>query len=190
MEAEKALEMLREGNGRYVKGKLNHPHTDNSRRLETAMEQNPFAVVLSCADSRVVPELIFDQGLGDLFVIRVAGNVAKDKVIGSIEYAVKYLGAKLVVVMGHERCGAVSASLSDEEPGGHIGSIIEKIKPAVYLARRMEGDTLTPAIKLNDNIVAEELKDSKPILHRGVKDGDVKIVSAYYNLSTGQVEFL
>lgn len=190
MKADQALELLKEGNRRFVEGHLRHPHTDNSRRHDVALIQEPFAVVLSCADSRVVPELIFDQGLGDLFVIRVAGNVAKDKVIGSIEYAVKYLGVKLVVVMGHENCGAVSSSMGDEDPGGHIGAIIQKIKPAVYMARRMEGDTLTNAIKMNANIVAEELKDTGPILHRGLKDGELMIVSAYYALSTGEVEFM
>lgn len=190
MDAQSALEQLKEGNSRYVKGDLKHPHTDPDRRHETVGGQHPFAVILSCADSRVVPELIFDQGLGDLFVIRVAGNVARDKVIGSIEYAVKFLNSKLVVVLGHESCGAVNASLSDADPGGHIGSIIEKIKPAVYLARRMEGDTLTNAVRLNAQIVCEELKDSKPILHDAINTAGVKVVSAYYKLSTGEVEWL
>jgi len=190
MTSAEALEILKEGNRRYVKGDLRHPHTDNSRRDEVALAQEPFAVILSCADSRVVPELIFDQGLGDLFVIRVAGNVAKDKVIGSIEYAVKFLGATLVVVMGHENCGAVTASMGDEDPGGHIGAIIEKIKPAVYMARRMEGDPLMNAIKMNANIVAEELKDTGPFLHQSQKDGELMIVSAYYALSSGEVEFM
>ncbi|MFT7282713.1 MAG: carbonic anhydrase, partial [Cyclobacteriaceae bacterium] len=177
------------GNKRYVLGDLRHPHTDTSWRESLKSEQHPFAVVLSCADSRVVPELLFDQGLGDLFVIRVAGNIAKDKVIGSIEYAIKFLNTKLVVVMGHENCGAVNASMGDSDPGGHIGIIIEKIKPAVYMAKRMEGDPLTNAIKLNAQIVSEELKESKPILQDAVKTGGVHIVSAYYKLSTGEVEF-
>ena len=190
MTAQKALELLKEGNMRYVKGTLKHPHTDPNRRHELAHAQHPFAVILSCADSRVVPELLFDQGLGDLFVIRVAGNVAKDKVIGSIEYAVKYLNSKLVVVLGHENCGAVNASLGDADPGGHIGAIIEKIKPAVYMARSMEGDLLTNAIKINAQIVCEELKDSKPILSDTVKTAGLEVVSAYYKLSSGEVEFL
>ena len=190
MEAKEALELLVEGNKRYINGNLKHPHTDASWRESLQEGQHPFAVILSCADSRVVPELLFDQGLGDLFVIRVAGNVAKDKVIGSIEYAVKFLGSKLIVVLGHESCGAVGASLGDADPGGHIGSIIEKIKPAVYMARRMEGDTLTNAVKVNAQLVAEELKESKPILIDSVKTAGVQVVSAYYKLSTGEVEFL
>lgn len=190
MTADEALKLLKEGNKRYVKGDLRHPHTDPERRHEIADAQHPFAVILSCADSRVVPELLFDQGLGDLFVIRVAGNVAKDKVFGSIEYAVKYLNSKLIVVLGHENCGAVNASLGDADPGGHIGSIIEKIKPAVYMARRMKGDLLTNAIKVNAQIVGEELKETKPILSDAVKTAGVQVVSAYYNLSSGEVEFL
>ena len=189
MTAQEALKTLKEGNKRYVEGNLKHPHTDNSHRSSLTEGQQPFAVVLSCADSRVVPELAFDQGLGDLFVIRVAGNIAKDKVIGSIEYAVKFLGTQLVIVMGHENCGAVNASLGDADPGGHIGAIIEKIKPAVYMAKRLPGDHLTNSIKVNAQLVAEELKESKPVLADAVKAGSVKVVSAYYKLSTGEVEF-
>lgn len=190
MTAEEALNQLKEGNSRYVKGDIKHPHTDIQRRDELTGGQHPFAVILSCADSRVVPELLFDQGLGDLFVIRVAGNVAKDKVIGSIEYAIKFLNSKLIVVMGHENCGAVSASLSNADPGGHIGAIIEKIKPAVYMSKRMPGDHLTNAIKVNAQLVSEELKESKPILQDAVRSSGVKIVSAYYNLGRGEVEFM
>ena len=190
MEADKALEILKEGNDRFVNGKLKHPHTDNSWRDTLKGSQNPFAVILSCADSRVVPELLFDQGLGDLFVIRVAGNIAKDKVLGSMEYAVKFLNTKLIIVLGHESCGAVSASLGNEDPGGHIGAIIQKIKPAVYLAKQMEGDLLANAIQLNARIVSEEVKDSKPILNKAVDEDGVKVVPAYYELSTGKVKFL
>jgi carbonic anhydrase len=190
MTAKEALQQLKEGNKRYVEGNLNHPHTDNSWRDSLQEGQHPFAVILSCADSRVVPELLFDQGLGDLFVIRVAGNVAKDKVLGSMEYAVKYLGTRLIIVLGHEKCGAVSASLGTEDPGGHIGSIIEKLKPAVYMAKRMEGDHLTNAIKVNAEITAEEIKESKPILSEAFENQGLMVVPAYYQLSTGEVEFL
>lgn len=190
MDGNEALELLKQGNARYVKGELKHPHTDNSWRDSLASSQSPFAVVLSCADSRVVPELIFDQGLGDLFVIRVAGNVAKDKVLGSMEYAIKFLGTRLIVVLGHENCGAVSASLGDEDPGGHIGSIIEKIKPAVYAAKRMPGDHLENSIKVNAQIVSEEVKESKPILNNAYKSEGLVICPAYYNLTSGIVDFI
>lgn len=189
MTAAEALKQLKEGNKRYVSGDLKHPHTHPERRDELKIAQHPFAVILSCADSRVVPELLFDQGLGDLFGIRVAGNVAKDKVFGSIEYAVKFLNSKLIVVLGHESCGAVNASLGNADPGGHIGSIIEKIKPAVYMAKNMKGDLLTNAIKINAQIVGEEIKETKPIIADAVDNAGVKVVSAYYRLSDGQVEF-
>ncbi len=182
-----AIELLKKGNARYVKGELKHPHTDNSWRESLTSAQHPFAVILSCADSRVVPELIFDQGLGDLFVIRVAGNVARNKVLGSMEYAIKYLGTRLIVVLGHENCGAVKASLSNDDPGGHIGMIIEIIKPAVYVAKRMEGNHLENSIKVNAQIVSEEIKDSKPILSEAK---DLVVVPAYYKLTTGEVEFI
>ena len=190
MTADQALTQLQKGNERYVKGTLKHPHTDPNYRDSLQEEQHPFAVILSCADSRVVPELIFDQGLGDLFVIRVAGNVAKDKVLGSIEYAVKFLNSKLVVVLGHESCGAVKASLGNDDPGGHIGSIIEKIKPAVYVARQMEGDLLTNAVQINAKIVTEEIKECRPIISGAIEAQGVKVVSAYYQLSSGKVLFL
>ena len=190
MEAKQALEQLIEGNKRYVEGDLRHPHTDLSWRDSLQNAQHPFAVILSCADSRVVPELLFDQGLGDLFVIRVAGNVAKDKVFGSMEYAVKFLNCKLIVVLGHENCGAVHASIGDSDPGGHIGSIIEKIKPAVYMAKRMEGDHLTNSVKVNAQITAEEVKESKPILSDAVKTGGLMVVPAYYKLTSGEVEWI
>lgn len=189
MDASEALQILKEGNERYVKGELKHPHTDSSRRDILTESQHPFAVVLSCADSRVVPELLFDQGLGDLFVIRVAGNIAKDKVLGSMEYAVKFLNTKLIIVLGHESCGAVGASLGDSDPGGHIGAIIEKIKPAVYMAKRMPGDHLTNSIQVNAQLVSEEVKESKPILNEAVKHGGLQVVSAYYELSSGRVKF-
>ncbi len=189
MLAEEALKLLKEGNKRYIEGNSIHPHSDPKYRKSLANEQHPFAVILTCADSRVTPEILFDCGLGDLFVIRVAGNVAKEKVVGSIEYAIKYLNANLVVVMGHEKCGAVSAAMSDAEPGGHIGRILENIKPAVYITRTMKGDTLTNAIKLNAQIVSEHLKENKPIIEDAVKAGGVKIYSSYYELSSGKVEF-
>jgi carbonic anhydrase len=190
MTAKEALKTLKKGNKRYISGKLKHPHTDNSWRESLKGSQQPFAVVLSCADSRVVPELIFDQGLGDLFVIRVAGNIAKDKVLGSIEYAIKFLGSKLVIVLGHESCGAVGASLGDEDPGGHIGAIIEKIKPAVYMAKRMKGDHLTNSIQVNAQLVSEEIRDSDPIIKNSVKSDGVEVLPAYYELSTGKVKFI
>ena len=132
---DQAMTMLTDGNARFVAGKLTHPHETAERRTEVAKGQKPFAVILACADSRVGPEVIFDAGLGDLFVVRVAGNIADDTVLGSIEYAVEHLGSPLIVVCGHERCGAVQATVdtlkSNQPPPGHLGALIDPIKPAV-----------------------------------------------------------
>ncbi len=190
MTAQESLTKLKEGNKRYVDGNLQHPNTTNARRDELAGGQKPFAIVLSCADSRVVPELIFDQGMGDLFVIRVAGNIAEDRVIGSIEYAVEHLGTKLVLVLGHESCGAVGASLGDEDPGGHISSLVELIKPAVNKAKEMDGDLLVNSVKTNATMVADQLRGTGPFISKHVEESGVQVVSGYYKLSNGEVEFL
>ncbi len=130
-----ALARLKAGNQRFVASKLEHPRQTAKRRTELATSQHPFAVVLGCADSRTAPELVFDQGLGDVFVVRVAGNVLNDETLGSIEYAVDHLGAQLIVVLGHERCGAIEAAretiAAKEEAPGHIQSLVKAIAPAV-----------------------------------------------------------
>ncbi len=188
--AKEALKMLMDGNKRFVSNTLNHPRTDQARRSMLTEGQAPFAIVLSCADSRVDPNIAFDQGLGDLFVIRVAGNVARHKILGSIEYAVQHLGTKLVFVLGHEKCGAVTASMEPAEVEGHVGAIVEVIKPAVYLARHQDGDLLENAIKNNALMVKEHISDSLPILNRAVKEGGLEVVSGYYKLGSGEVEIL
>jgi len=188
--AEEALKILMEGNERFVKGELNHPHLDDVRRNMLKDGQAPFGIVLACADSRVLPDIIFDQGLGDLFVIRVAGNVAKDKVLGSIEYAVEHLGTKLIFVLGHESCGAVTAALEPAQLEGHINKILDLIRPAVHMARHQEGDLLENAIKNNAIMVKENISDSLPVINRAIKEKGVKVVSGYYSLSNGKVELL
>lgn len=188
--ADEALKMLKEGNSRFINDELKHPHLDQQRRKMLTEGQAPHTVILACSDSRVIPDVIFDQGLGDLFVIRVAGNVAKDKVLGSIEYAVQHLGSKLVVVLGHEKCGAVTAALEPAEVEGHVGIILEEIKPAVFMARQQEGDLLENAIKNNVRIMRERVNDSLPILNKAVREQGVKVVSGYYRLETGEVVFL
>jgi carbonic anhydrase len=186
--ADEALDLLMEGNKRFVNDELQHPHLDSARRKMLSEGQAPHTVVLACSDSRMVPEVIFDQGLGDLFVIRVAGNVAKDKVLGSIEYAIEHLGSKLIFVLSHESCGAVTAALGAEEAPGHIGSILEEIKPAVYIARQQRGDLLENAIKNNALITRERIQDSQPIIHQAIAEKGVKVISGYYHLSDGRVE--
>ena len=187
---DEALTRLKAGNTRYVKGAAKHPNQNKKAREAVAKTQKPFAIILGCADSRVPPEVLFDQGIGDLFVIRVAGNLADDAVIGSIEYAVEHLGTQLVVVLGHERCGAVKATVDGGEAPGHIGTLVKAIQPAVTKAKDEKGDLLDNAVKENAEMVAEQLRESKPILEEMVKEGKIKIVAARYDLDDGRIEFL
>ena len=139
---DQALARLMDGNRRYSQNKEQHPDETLARRMELQSSQHPFAVILSCSDSRVPPELIFDQGLGDLFVIRVAGNIVDDDGLGSIEYAVEHLGTKLIVVLGHEKCGAVSAAVASETAPGHLTALFAAIRPSVLATASSPGDRL------------------------------------------------
>lgn len=185
-----ALQRLVEGNQRFVAMKLAHPDLSVERRVEVAKGQHPSAIILTCADSRVPPELVFDQGLGDLFVVRVAGNVLNDHVIGSIEYAAEHLHAPLVMVLGHERCGAVDAAIKGGEAPGKIGSLLEALQPAVQAAKGMPGDMLDNVVKLNAKRGSAHLNASEPILGHLVHSGELEIVGARYDLDTGKVEVL
>ena len=182
-----ALESLEEGNLRYANGKPEHPNESVAHRQQLATGQSPFAVVLSCADSRVVPESIFDQGLGDLFTVRVAGNVIDDHVLGSIEYAVEHLGTRLVVVLGHESCGAVGAAIEGGTHNNHIDSLVSAIRPVVEEARRENPeDLLQASVKKNALQVAEEIRGSGEVFQKN----DLDIRAAYYRLSDGVVEWM
>lgn len=188
--ADEALECLMEGNRRFMENASQHPRIDPERRSELTGGQSPFAIILTCSDSRVVPEHIFDQGLGDIFGIQVAGNVLDDMVIGSIEYAVAHLNTKLIVVLGHEGCGAITAALAGGEPEGHLGPIMEALGPAVKIgqdANMEEGDRLDMAIMYNAIHVAEQLRNCQPIL---VEAEGLKVVPAIYHLGSGRVELL
>lgn len=187
--AEPALQKLKLGNERYAKMVLKHPNVTRERRDLLTTFQHPFAVIISCSDSRVPPEIIFDQGLGDLFVIRNAGNVFDEHVLGSVEYAVEHLGVNLVVVMGHESCGAVAASLNTDKASPAIESIKKEIAPAICECK--QDNKLTPAdiAKVHAKQVAESIMDDKD-LYPSIKKRGIKVISAYYNLSTGKVEFL
>ena len=158
------LSELKAGNERHVKGQYKHPDETIARRQELAKGQSPHAVILTCADSRVPPEIVFDQGLGDLFVIRVAGNVAPDAEVASIEYAVEHLHTPLVVVMGHQSCGAVGAAIAGGEAPGHLPALIDAIKPAVEEARKEKGDLSANAVRINVEHVVEQLRTSQPVL--------------------------
>jgi carbonic anhydrase len=189
---EEALKKLLAGNKRYVTEKVSGPNRSSKRRAELAKGQHPFAVIVSCSDSRVPPELLFDQGVGDLFVVRTAGNVVDDIAIGSIEYAVEHLGTRLIVVLGHERCGAVDATVKGGEAPGKIKNVVEAIKPAVEKARAKGPgdhgcDLLCSAVKTNVKMVAEKLRSGSPILAEFIEDGMLKTVGAYYDLDSGSV---
>lgn len=193
------LKKLLEGNERFVAGKDSAAAAQRSpeRREKLAEGQNPFAVIVTCADSRVAPELLFDQGLGDLFIIRIAGNVVSGGgavVKGSIEYAVAVLGSPLVMVLGHSKCGAVKAALKyldDGKPApGSIGELVRIIKPAVASVKDKPGDKVENAINANVLAGVKMLKGLDPIMAPAVKAGTVKVVGATYDLRTGKVKLL
>ena len=184
------LAQLKAGNERHAQHKYQHPHETLARQMELIGSQHPEAEILSCSDSRVPPEIIFDQGLGDLFVVRVAGNVASDTEIGSLEYGAEHLHIPLLVVLGHERCGAVTAAAGADEPEGHIVTLVDLIKPAVEKSRGLTGDLISNSVKANVQMVVQKLRSSTPILSKLVAEGKLKIVGGVYSLETGKVTWL
>jgi carbonic anhydrase len=188
MTTKEILNRLQEGNDRFVSDKLEGKLIDGSRREDLTKGQNPWAIILGCADSRVVPELSFDTGLGELFVVRVAGNVANSSSIASIEYAVAHLGTKVIVVLGHQSCGAVTAAVQGGDNGYNLNHLLAHIKPA--LSASGEGAGIEDVVRKNAELTTEELKNRSAIISNAVDKGDLSIVPAYYNLDTGKVDFL
>lgn len=190
--ADEALQRLKDGNEHFRNAHLNHPHQTKKDRLQLLKAQHPFAVVLTCSDSRVPPEIIFDQGLGDIFEIRNAGNVLDKHVIGSIEYAVMHLGVNLVVVMGHEDCGAVTAAVNHVHESKYINSLVDSIKPALkmYDKKHQTGCKLVNVIKNNAVLGVENVLSEDEKLNELTKTRGLKIIPAYYHLDSGEVEFL
>lgn len=184
-----ALQKLLDGNQRSSAGELGHPNQSKERRAAVAHGQHPFAVILGCSDSRVAPELVFDQGLGDLFVVRLAGNVADHVAIETIDYAVKHLGVRLVMVLGHDRCSAVTAAVEGHEQPGDVGPMLAELRPAVLASRGMPGDPVDNAVRANVELIVAKLRSSKP-LRAMVQGGELKIVAAVYHLTSGKVEIL
>ncbi|HEY9749173.1 MAG TPA: carbonic anhydrase [Allocoleopsis sp.] len=183
---DQALKLLMDGNKRFVSRKLQHPHQDWARVQEVAKGQKPFASILSCADSRVPSEIVFDQGFGDLFVCRVAGNVVTPEEMGSLEFGAAVLGTKVMMVIGHERCGAVDATIKGAQVPGQIGSLIDAIKPALARTKNLKGDPLANAVKANVQMQVENLKAS-PVLAERIAAGQLKVVGAYYDLDAGTI---
>ncbi|MEY2493203.1 MAG: carbonic anhydrase [Verrucomicrobiota bacterium] len=188
--SEAALQQLREGNDRFIAGKPLHIGDLAERRAEVAKNQKPFAVLVSCSDSRGGPEIIFDQSLGDIFVVRTAGNVVAGIELGSVEYAVEHLGASLIMVLGHTRCGAVAAAVSGGEAHGHLPSILDLIKPAVEKTKNEPGDPIENAMRENVRQTVTQLKNDSPVLTDALRGGKLRIVGARYDLDTGRVELL
>jgi carbonic anhydrase len=184
------LKDLKMGNARFVAGKAMRPHATPKRVKQLASGQHPEAAILGCADSRVPPEIVFDEGIGDLFVVRVAGNVSETYTVGSLEYAAEHLGVPLVVVLGHEKCGAVKSACEASAPvEGNIGTLLKEIQPAVDEAKQhpTKAGCVHDAVHVNAHKQAEELTASSPVLKKLVEEGKLKIVSAIYDLETGKV---
>lgn len=193
LNGDQALAELVAGNKRFVKSKGNLGELLAHNPVLTA-GQAPFATILSCSDSRVVPEILFDQSQGSLFVVRVAGNILTTDGLASIEYAVKILGSKLVMVLGHEACGAVAAAIEvvNENAAlpGHLPQLVRSIEPAVMAANGMEGPLLDNAIDWNVKLVQEQLGRAGPIVSAAVQAGSLKIAGGVFDLATGEVELL
>lgn len=191
---DQALQVLIDGNRSFLTDSPIRAVQGRARRLELAQNQAPFVVLVSCSDSRVPPELLFGRGLGELFIVRNAGNTVDTTALGSIEYAVANLGVPLVVVMGHERCGAVEAAVSvvtrNATFPGSIGRMIEPIVPAVLQAQRDPGDLLDNAVRRNVSRTVDRLRTaSEPLLLRPLAEGRLRIVGARYDLDNGRVDF-
>lgn len=193
MTPEKALQYLKEGNERFVQNLKAHRNLLEQVN-ETREGQYPFAAILSCIDSRVSAELIFDQGLGDIFSIRIAGNVLNDDILGSMEFACKIAGSKLIVVLGHTRCGAVNGAVNDVEMGS-LSGLLSKIKPAIKTVEKGSNHDhgsspfMDEVVKQNVLDVADEILDKSPILAEMVENGEIDIARGVYSVDTGKVEF-
>lgn len=186
---ELAWQQLKDGNERFAADRSEHKDVDSARRKELVAGQHPFAVVLTCADSRVPPEIIFDQGLGNLFVVRVAGNVAATSTLGSIDYAVEHLHVPLVVVLGHEKCGAVAAALGDHKPAGNLGKLIGKVHVGENLPAGKD-EALNGAAENNARHQAKSLVEQSEIVREHVEQHKLRVVAGMYELDTGKVRWL
>ena len=187
VDADAALAKLKEGNARFSNSKVSEGKPTAAKRAETAKGQHPFAIVLGCADSRTSPEIVFDQNIGDLFVVRNAGNLVDDHTLGSIEYAVEHLGVRLVVVLGHERCGAVTAALAGESAPGHVQSLVRDIQPAVHAVRGKNGDVTHLAVAEHARLMAAKIRNEASL---GELAMEVRIISGVYDLDTGKVQWV
>ena len=188
--ADSALAELKVGNAHHVAHHYRRPHEGAARRRELRSGQHPHAQILGCSDSRVPPEIVFDRGLGDLFVVRVAGNVASDVELASLEYGAHHLHIPLLVVLGHQHCGAVTAAVEAGQTEGHLNKLMDLLRPAVQKSRGVPGDPVENAVKANVEMVVAQLRTSTPVLAKLEAEGKLKIVGAIYSLDTGKVNWL
>ncbi len=189
-----AFELLMAGNERFVSGTSEHPNQDATRRTETAPSQQPFAVLFGCSDSRLAAEIIFDRGLGDLFVVRTAGHVTGTEVLGSIEFGVSVLKAPLVVVLGHDSCGAVAAACSalqdGQTPGGFVRDIVERVTPSVLAARAAGRETAEEILAEHIEHTVDLLLERSRVLAEAVADGRLAVVGLSYRLADGSAQLV
>lgn len=190
--SEEALQRLREGNERFRHGRVRHPNQTPARRKEVAGGQQPWALIWGCMDSRVVPELLFDQGLGDIFVVRTAGQVIDASGLGSVEFAAEEFHIPLVLVLGHEGCGAIVAAIDSINEGanapGSIGAIVASVRPAYEQARNQNGDVVANTVRANVRLQVSQLKAS-PVIAPLVQRGSLRIAGAVYDIHSGSVDF-
>ena len=182
-----ALGRLKSGNANFVGDKIDGVLANYKTTKSLEDGQSPFAIIVSCADSRVVPELVFDAGLGEIFVIRVAGNIANTSSVASLEYAVAHLGVNLVVVLGHENCGAVSAAIQGGDNGHNLNQLLCHITPALHAS---ESKAVNDVVKVNAQLTCKEIESKSAIVQSAVNSGKLKLVPAFYNLATGKVDFI
>lgn len=189
-----ALKDLLAGNQRFVSGEVKHPNQDAERRADLASGQNPFATLFGCGDSRLAAEVIFDQGLGDMFVVRTAGHVVESAVLGSIEYAVVELGTPLVVVLGHDSCGAVTAAKDSLEkgelPGGYIRNLVEPILPSVIAPHLPEDASVNDMVREHTRQTSARILEQSHLIAQAVKDNRTAVLGMFYHLAEGEVEIV
>ncbi|HEY9828402.1 MAG TPA: carbonic anhydrase [Stenomitos sp.] len=187
MDADAALQRLMGGNQRFMAQQLESPHQSLQRVQEVAYSQQPFAVILSCADSRVPAEIVFDEGIGDIFDIRIAGNIVTPEVLGSLEYAIAILGTRLIMVLGHERCGAVTAAVADEAVPGSIDTLVKAIQPAIALTEGSKDVVLDAAVVANVRYQMDAIRRNSPLIAERLLKQQVKLVGGRYDLDSGEV---
>lgn len=187
LSGEEALRRLREGNQRFAAGTLENANRSPARRIEIAEHQHPFAVIFTCSDSRLAPEIIFDQGLGDLYVVRVPGHFVDPPILGALEYAVQALEIRLIFVLGHQHCGIIKAAIEGQEYANHIAEVIQLLQPTVAYARRRPVDIQESAVQANVELTVARLRRSEPVISKLVGEGQLLVTGGVYQLGSGSM---